>query len=193
MVTWLTVNSILIAVVAFVLYLTIRQVGVVLSYVGPIGARQLTNGPRIGENISVVLRAEHERLRVLRTPRLLVFGSKACSVCRHVRYACEQLAPVWRNAAEIVMIYDETIDDERSEPQNGRNGLQWLGDTNLRQRLDINTVPYAVAMDAEGTVIGKGLVNNASHVESLLELMMQESNFVPKIQQAEGGIENEYA
>lgn len=191
--TWLTINSILIAVVAFALYLTIRQVGVVLSYVGPIGVRELNSGPRIGENIAVALRAEREQIRVSRKPQLLVFGSKACGVCKHVRHACEQLAPVWQNVAEIALIYDEANDDGSSELSFDRSGLQLLGETNLRQRLDINTVPYAVAVNAEGIVIGKGLVNIASHVESLLELITQESSPGATNQWVEGGIEDEYA
>ena len=42
----------LIQIVIGALFLTIRQVGILLNQVGPVGARGSTQGPRIGENIT---------------------------------------------------------------------------------------------------------------------------------------------
>lgn len=163
MVLWVTINSIAIVLLTFVLYLIVRQMGVILNYVGPLGARQMDAGPRIGEVVATMPEATLRGQLSLTKPTLLVFASSSCSICTVVRRACEELSRQWAEVASIILVYDGLMEPDVT------SRLKIVGDAQLRATLDIDMVPYGVALDVQGKVVAKGLINNISHVESLLE------------------------
>ncbi len=173
---WLLLNSVGLVVVGAVLYLTLRQIGFVLSRVGPSGARGSADGPRVGENVSYFL-AQVAGLELPAKARLIVFGSEACSVCAHVRSGAEELARRWKRDADILLIYDCDADRGASPVQTVAAGLYFMRDCALRGRLGATFVPFAMMVDESGAVLGKGLVNEIGHLESLLEL--QRSKTIP--------------
>lgn len=46
----------------------------------------------------------------------------------------------------------------------------------FRTEAGVQSVPYGVCINEEGKVVGKGLVNNISHIESLLEIPENDSS-----------------
>lgn len=177
MTAWLTLNSIGLALISFILYLTLRQMGFVLQRVGPLGARGTAEGPRIGENVQHALpeplRGTHSR------PRLMVFVSEACSVCTQVKAGAHELAKTWRRSADILLVYDCENPGHAPFCVEHTPGLYAMRDCNLRQSLGVKFVPYGLVVDQTGNVVGKGLVNDISHLESLLELQRSKSVVSP--------------
>jgi hypothetical protein len=72
-------------------------------------------------------------------------------------------------AAEVIMVYDAKADDPGQGVLDADGALWVTRAAGLRENLDIRAIPYAVMTTPAGVVTGHGLVNNASHLESLLE------------------------
>ncbi len=165
MVIWATINSIGLLLLANVLYVALRQIGLMLGRLGPVGARSTADlSPRIGEYISQYTARIALEQSDLST--LYLFAGRSCSVCGAVREAAEALVPQWRGVVRIVMIYDK-LPIGGSPPKS--HGLILAEDTALRGDLGIGFVPFGVLVDAGEKVLARGLVNEISHVESLLE------------------------
>jgi len=167
---WTLANSLAIVVVGFALFLTIRQMGLVLSRVGPGGAKGLDQGPRIGEDLTSSLNGLGERIFKPGVPGVYIFGSRTCPICSVVKQASEVVARHWSPKARVVMVMDGAT---AGEAKGGPEGASLLNATHpeLRTKLNIRSVPYAVVVDHQGIALGHGLVNHESHVESLLELL----------------------
>lgn len=168
---WLTVNSLFIGVAFFTLFLLVRQVGILMGHLGPVGARQTRQGPRVGENVAAHI-ARHIGL-TFEQPTLLIFGSQSCAVCELVSAAAETLCRHWRSDARFVLVYDEPDAAAPRLEDRLRFGVRRLTGDGLRQALDIKLLPFALMVDEEGLVVARGLVNDISHLESLLETYSQ--------------------
>jgi len=159
---WLGILSVLVLFLSIFMALVIRQIGILLNYVGPVGARSISSGPRVGENIK--LHIEKNITLLLMKPTLLIFGSKSCSVCSAIKDATLRLYKFWDKKADFVFVYD---DIDRIETQ--RDQILVFQNSSLREVLNIRTLPVAVMLDTDGVVTGQGLVNDISQLESLLE------------------------
>jgi methylamine dehydrogenase accessory protein MauD len=168
MILWTAINSVAIALVTLALFLTIRQVGLLLTRLGPGGARTSVLGPRVGENILPHTAELQEGTFTQQEPTLYIFASQFCPACALVRESAAAIARHWTSSARIVMVYDGLPADGKRQTLPS-NFLVTAHGT-LREKLDVRAVPYAVMTDALGVVIGHGLVNNESHLESLLEI-----------------------
>lgn len=169
MTTWLLLNSLGLATVSALLFLVLRQMGFILHRVGPVGARSTESGPRIGENLMHFLPPIPNAGTTLK-PKLILFGSEGCSICAHLRTEAHTLAKSWKDHADIVLIYDCEDGKEATAPQQLARGLYFQRHCNLRTTLAASFVPFAIITDRLGTVLGKALVNEMAHLESLLEL-----------------------
>jgi methylamine dehydrogenase accessory protein MauD len=169
MTTWLLLNSIGLAIVAAVLYLVLRQLGFVLRRVGPVSARSTPVGPRVGENLTSHIR-DLMREGSGDKATLLVFVSDVCAICAAVKAGAETLAEAWKRDAQILLVYDCNHPDEEQPLRRLAPSLFVQRSIAMRTDVGVTFVPFAVVMDRKGLVIGKGLVNDISHLESLLEL-----------------------
>jgi hypothetical protein len=158
------INSIAICLLAAIQYIVLRQIGVMLVRLGPGYARPLNQGPRQGEDLRRKLASlwAHYRQSL---PTLYIFASSLCPICESIRKACTKVAPHWLGVADIVFIYQS---DEAPPQKETANVVIW-SHPQLMDELDIRLVPYGVMTDATTTVIGNGLISNASQLESLLE------------------------
>ena len=165
----MTINSIGLFVVATLLYLTIRQVGLILGRMGPIGARSSENiGPRVGENLNPFLDAADIPGKSGK-PTLYIFGSSSCGICKKIKSAAESLAKYWRGKTELILVYDPMPKGAQVAAEEDQGSVPIVR-SSLRTNVGVNTVPFAIMVDSAGIVLGKGLVNEMSHIESLLEL-----------------------
>jgi methylamine dehydrogenase accessory protein MauD len=175
MMLWTAVNSVTIVLLTLALYLTIRQVGLLLAHLGPGTAHSSDQGPRVGENLSPYLAAMAEAPVPAPLPTLLIFATEFCPYCAVMREAARMVARHWISSARLIMVYD-SLSQGANGADGGPTNFAVLAHPTLRERLDIRTVPYAVMTDGDGLVLGHGLINNASHIESLLEIKGNEGD-----------------
>jgi hypothetical protein len=166
MISWLVINSIGLLVLAVVQYVVLRQIGAMLTVLGPARARPVTDGPRIGESLAPWFVDLHGR-RGQKLPTLYVFASIGCPACGALREAAKGIAHHWLRRAEIVFVYD--TDDARDQfKHNGADHIRTWSNPTVRSSMGIKLVPFAVMTDQLGVVIDQGLINRADHVEEML-------------------------
>ncbi len=183
---WLFLNSMALLILGIIQYLSIRQIGIMLTRLGPVGARSADGeGPRDGEHIDVQIQSLYrENVKYLgnvqtsttnRLGALYLFGSYRCSICKDMRRSAAELSRHWSKQIQIFMVYDEEQPPSANESHvvNSQRDFQLVVLHNgiaVRESLNIEGVPYGIRVDRSNRVLGKGLVNSISHIESLLEL-----------------------
>jgi hypothetical protein len=146
MIVWTAINSAATAILMLALYLTIRQVGLLLTHLGPGGARASDLGPRLGENISPYTASLGAAQDTDQRRTLFIFATEFCPACATVRDAAQTIAKHWAAAARVVMVYDALSTGNGAA--NRTRGLVLTANPTLRVQLDIRAVPYAVVTDA---------------------------------------------
>jgi len=148
----------------------IRQIAQMSQRLGPQAARAESDGPRIGECLKSLLpEITHTRNGLV----FYLFASKDCPVCSYIKNQdLGKVMDYWNKDAELVTYFDE---DERMIPESLKVGsyIHRYEARDLRNALGINYVPFCFVTNRENKVLSKGLVNNLSHFESLLEAAMQ--------------------
>jgi hypothetical protein len=130
----------LIALAVVVLALA-REVGMLRLSVAPKGALEIDHeGPEIGARLSLVP-AGPGRIG------LAVFTSEGCGMCRVLSPAIDAFG---RHPSVVLRRFDEVADADA-----------WSA-------ADVPGSPYAVAFDADGTVVAKGTFNTGAQLESVL-------------------------
>jgi hypothetical protein len=121
-----------------------REVGMLRLSLDPRGALEIAHeGPEIGARSAL---AEHFELHGGRIA-LAVFSSEGCQMCRALAPAVTSFG---RDPHVELREFDEVRDAEA-----------WTA-------ADIPGSPFAVALDADGTVLAKGTFNTAGQLESVL-------------------------
>ena len=136
---WIVIAALGIAVLALA-----REVGMLRLSLDPRGALEIAHeGPEIGARSAL---AEHFELHAGRIA-LAVFSSEGCQMCRALAPA---VASFGRDPRVELREFDEVRDADA-----------WTA-------ADIPGSPFAVALDADGTVLAKGTFNTAGQLESVL-------------------------
>lgn len=152
-----------------------RQIGSVLLRLGPVGARMMNAGLKIGETAPPVdafdiVQGHRLTLGHLRDKStLMVFVSATCPSCAELIPGLKTLNRS-EKGMEIILVGSE------EDAQANHNFIQkhlltnipFIASDDLAKRYQIGTTPYAVLVDTEGKISTKGLVNNMIHLESLL-------------------------
>jgi hypothetical protein len=121
-----------------------REVGVLRLAADPRGALELAHeGPEVGGRTAL---SEHLELAPGRIA-LAVFSSEGCGLCRALAPAVEALG---RDPRVALRTFDEA-----------RDAGAWAA-------ADVPGSPFAVALDADGTVLAKGTFNTGAQLESVL-------------------------
>ena len=121
-----------------------REVGMLRLSLDPRGALEIAHeGPEIGARSAL---AEHFELHAGRIA-LAVFSSEGCQMCRALAPA---IASFGRDPRVELREFDEVRDADA-----------W-------SVADVPGSPFAVALDADGTVLAKGTFNTAGQLESVL-------------------------
>lgn len=144
-VLWLLVVVLCIVVIALA-----RQVGTLHLRLGPRGALEMDDeGPALGEPLPALSAhaadGEEVVLGGAARPRLVLFASPTCAVCREVSPGVPAAAAAGR--LEPIVVHD--VEAERL--------------------LDVPGTPFVVVLDERGIVRAKGTVNNLEQVEGLVD------------------------
>jgi hypothetical protein len=133
------------AVLAVAVLALAREVGALRLQLPGHGALEIASeGPPVGERTTLL---ERFALVPARGFGLAVFTSPACPLCRSLEPAVDALA-------RDPLVAVERFDEER--------------DADVWRELEIPGSPFAVALDAEGTVRAKGTFNSYAQLESVL-------------------------
>ena len=133
----------LVALAVVVLALA-REVGMLRLAADPRGALEVAHeGPEIGGRTALAERFELAPGRI----GLAVFSSEACALCRALEPA---VALFGRDPRVSLQTFDEV-----------RDAVAWAA-------ADVPGSPFAVALDADGTVLAKGTFNTGAQLESVL-------------------------
>ena len=121
-----------------------REVGMLRLAIDPRGALEVPHeGPEVGGRSALAERLELAPGRL----GLAVFSSEGCGLCHALAPAVAALA---RDPRVAVRTFDEVRDADA-----------WAA-------ADVPGSPFAVALDADGTVLAKGTFNTAAQLESVL-------------------------
>jgi methylamine dehydrogenase accessory protein MauD len=180
-VTALVISNLLLWIVVLVLAGVVvalaRQLGVLYERVAPVGALTLGGGPQPGDRAPIVAATTLDgRTLQLGAPSpdgrktLLFFLSPTCPVCKTMLPVLRAVAREERAALDVVLAGDGDPDEYRTLVRaHGVGELPCVVSPVLGITWQVPRVPYAVLLDAAGTIRSKGLVNNREHLESLLE------------------------
>ena len=144
-VLWLLVVVLCIVVIALA-----RQVGTLHLRLGPRGALEIDDeGPALGESLRAIEAVAADGARValggVGRPRLVLFASKTCAICREVSPGLPAAASAGR--LEAIVVHDPGAESAYGVPGT----------------------PFVIVLDDQGVVRAKGTVNNLEQVEGLVD------------------------
>jgi methylamine dehydrogenase accessory protein MauD len=173
---WRVLVLILLAAVAaqsILLIALMRQLGGVILQLRParIGEVEAEEGPEIGMVVDI------PGLSAGR-PAVAVFVSPKCGICRPLLPAISVLASHYH---EIDVLAVVTGDDEAQREIYARDiGQLARPDLHeLERAWSIVGTPFAVAIDSQGRITARGVVNSLDQLESLAEALVAENSSEP--------------
>ena len=164
---------VVLALVAMVIALA-RQVGVLFERVAPMGALVTDSGPKVGEPApAMALRtmdqASLQLPGVAGASTLLFFLSPTCPVCKKLLPALKSMQKAEAGWLQMVLASDgDQLEHQAFRREYGLTGFQYVLSPQLGMAYRVARLPYAVLIDANGTVSAKGLINSREQLESLL-------------------------
>jgi methylamine dehydrogenase accessory protein MauD len=169
----LVLHTILILVLAVMVFGLTRQIGILHERVAPMGAMINDHGPEVGE-MAPMLRVKsiaNEAVQIggpsaAGRTMLLMFVSPTCPVCK-------KLLPIARSFSikesfEVILVGDGDVEEQQEMiRKEGLQTLPYLIAPEVGMAFQVGKLPYAVLIDREGVIRAKGLVNSREHLESL--------------------------
>ncbi|KHS46754.1 thioredoxin domain-containing protein [Novosphingobium subterraneum] len=167
--SWLVIIALVVALLALA-----RQVGVLHMRVAPAGALQTSGGPAVGGTAPAVPARTLDGKDVMvggparNVPlRLLMFVSATCPLCKGLIPAARSFAKDER--VELTFVGDDDAQVQRGLiAAQGLESYRFINGPEVGQAFEVGKLPYAVLLDADGTILSKGLVNSREHLESLV-------------------------
>lgn len=153
-----------------------RQIGILHERIGSTGARTINAGPKIGElapaldiqdinNQTVVLGNKHGMLT------LLLFVSPGCSTCAALLPQVKRLARDEKDTLKVVLLsFATSLEASQKYVKEHKldKSIPFVVSDDLALSYQVTLAPYGIVIDRQGIVRAKGIVNNYSHIESLL-------------------------
>lgn len=167
-VLWLVVIALVVAVFALA-----RQVGVLFERVAPMGALVNDTGPKVGEASPGFALADLSGAPVAiggakGRSTLVFFLSPTCPVCKKLLPVLLSVRQAERSWLDVVLASDGAPEPHhRFVESAGLAGVPYVLSRDLGIAYRVAKLPFAVLLDGEGIVRGKGLVNNREQLESL--------------------------
>ncbi len=166
----------LVVVLAGVVAALARQLGVLHERLAPLGALAIARGPAAGEPAPVLLAPalSGASIRIggadeAGRSTLLFFGSPTCPMCKTLLPTLQRVV-AGEDRVRLVYASDGDLAEHTAFAREQRlDPASYVLSRELGLRFEVAKLPYAVLIDAAGTVRAKGLVNTREHVESLFE------------------------
>ena len=170
----LVLHTVLILVLALMVFGLTRQIGILHERLAPMGAMTNDHGPEVGEmaptlrvrslaNEIVQIGGTHAKGRTT----LLMFVSPGCPVCKKLLPIAKSFSS--REHLDVILVGDGDSEEQRRMIQKeGLQTLPYLFGPDVGLAFQVGKLPYAVLIDREGVIRAKGLVNSREHLESLV-------------------------
>jgi len=171
---WIIVVLLAVTVVALA-----RQVGVLHERVAPAGALMPTSGPKVGETTealqvdllsgaSMPIGGKNNGRNGARN-RLVLLVSPTCPVCKMLVPTARSMAK--HEGLELIFASDggQVAPQEAYVRDLRMQDYPYALSQTLGMRYGVSKLPFALLLGADGTLLGKGLVNTREHLESLVE------------------------
>lgn len=177
--TFVTLSLVILWIVVILLAVTVvalaRQVGVLHERVAPAGALMPTSGPKVGEtteSLQVDLLSGLTMAIGGKTgtrSRLVLFVSPTCPVCKMLVPTAKSMAK--HEGLELIFASDgdQVAQHEAYVRDLKMQDYPYVLSQTLGMRYGVSKLPFALLLGADGTLLGKGLVNTREHLESLVE------------------------
>ena len=163
----------IVIVLLVVVFALARQVGILFERVAPMGALMTDAGPKIGEQSPRfdLLTLDGKPLALgLPVPKstLVFFLSTTCPVCKKLLPVLKSLKQAEAQKLGIVIASDGDALEHTEFRRAASLDFPYVLSRDLGMTYRINRLPFAVLLDPQGVVRGKGLVNSREQLESLL-------------------------
>ncbi len=155
----------------------IRQIGVLHERIAPMGALTIDKGPKVGEQSPVFELTDFLPRRPITfgAPRadgrsqLLMFVSATCPVCKKLIPIAKSVAASESRWLDLIFTSDgEPAEQDAFIRRHQLASYPFVLSAELGMTYRVSKLPYAVLVDGEGVVRGKGLVNTREHLESIV-------------------------
>lgn len=150
-----------------------RQIGLIHRRIPPSGSREGIAGPAIGDAVEpTTLELLDGTSWVLPSGRVtfLLFISATCGLCESIAGSLKSLARSDGGQADFLLIsLSEPEPTRKFVDEHGLAGFPTAADRARGEAWGVMSSPYAMAIDAEGRVVSKGLVNHLEHLESVFD------------------------
>jgi len=170
----LVLHTLLIVVLAIMVFGLSRQIGILHERLAPMGALVGNQGPEVGYPAPTLTVETLARESIViggpdagERSRLLLFVSATCPVCK-------KLLPIAKSFAageklRVILVGDGERDEQlRMIEDHALHALPYVISPAVGMAYQVGKLPYAVLIDRDGVIRAKGLVNSREHLESLV-------------------------
>jgi len=127
-------------------------------------APQVTAADRHGRPVNIGYRGERSQL--------LFFLAPGCPVCKSLLPAVKSIARDNSGSLDVIYVSDGDFAEQQALIEaNGLQQASYVVGPEVGMTYQIGKLPYAVLIDAAGTLRAKGLVNSREHLDSLFETL----------------------
>jgi len=177
---------VLVLVLAVVIVVMLRQIGVLYERISPMGALMDSAGPQVGEP------SPRFTPRSLSGPEIAVGGaggraqlvfflSPTCPVCKQLLPVLTSIRADEKAWLDVVLASDGDEGKHRDFIRRQKlEAFPYVLSSELGLAYRVQRLPFAVLTDKAGVVRAKGLINNREQLESLFNAL---SAGVPSLQQ----------
>lgn len=165
---------VLLIVLAFVLMGLVRQIGVLHARLAPAGALVIDKGVAVNAAAPQITAADRNGRPVnfgypSDRGQLLFFLSPSCPICKSLLPAVKAIAKA-RSDLDVVYVSDGEPEAQAALIREFKlDDAAYVVGPEVGMTYQIGKLPYAVLIDAAGTLRAKGLVNSREHLDSLFE------------------------
>jgi methylamine dehydrogenase accessory protein MauD len=168
---------VLVVVLSLVILALVRQLGVLHERITPVGALMLARGLKVGELAPAVNVEDLDRRPLtLGGPRgdgrstLVMFISPTCPVCKALLPVLKSSRKSEQSWLEIVLASDGELASQKNFVlAQGLGSFPYVVSAPLGMTYQVSRLPFAVLIDADGTLRARGIINSREHLESLFE------------------------
>jgi methylamine dehydrogenase accessory protein MauD len=161
---------------AGLVWIVLRQVGVLYERVSPMGALMDSAGPDIGEPGPVFrlesLTGGEVAIGAGGRAQLVFFLSPTCPVCKQLIPVLASLRRDEKAWLDVVLASDGARDRHEDFIRRAKlSDFPYVLSADLGMTYRVQRLPFAVLTDRDGVVRAKGLVNNREQLESLFNAL----------------------
>ncbi len=171
--TVLGVLSVVVILLTVTVVALAREVGMLARRFPPAPALDAQDGPDVGEvplpSEAMTLEGKSVTLTGADSDsRVLLFVSTGCRSCRELIGDMAAIRRDWPEQRLITVISGPRAEVRHEEPRLAGIDVVWDESGRIPSRLGIVGSPFALFLDADGTVVARGVANNREMVSSLL-------------------------